>query len=63
MTKKKNKFNYKSFLTNAYSLMSFICFAEVVLTPLWRYNHDTLTASILVIIGWMAAIFSAKTGE
>lgn len=60
---KQNKTKYSAILADIYALMSFICFTEVILTPLWRYNSDTLNAAILVCIGWIAAIFSAKTNK
>ena len=60
MKQKQNKTKYSAILADIYALMSFVCFTEVILTPLWHYNSDTLNAAILVGIGWIAAIFSTK---
>lgn len=62
MTKKnqKTKSKYSQNLAQLYAWLSFVCFGIVVLEPLWRYNYDTVSASIYVLVGWIAAILSTR---
>lgn len=61
--KKRTNTKYKEFLANAYAWLSTICFALVIFEPLWHFNHDTISASIYVCIGWFAAVASTKVNK
>ena len=58
--KQQSKINYKAILAQLYAWLSFGCFGIVILQPMWHYNHDTASASLYVLVGWIAAVVSSK---
>ncbi|MCR5610061.1 MAG: hypothetical protein K6G26_13465 [Lachnospiraceae bacterium] len=63
MTKKKQtktKVTYRQVLSQLYAWLSVACFALVILTPIWKYNIDTMNASVYTAVAWFAAVMSNK---